>query len=542
MIRLVNGTMIRLETTGLDLSADRGFVGLVDYGLFGERLPPAFSTVGLSHHIPNCLLSLTTEIDNRKLQKIVNSSSHDYIRYQSIRHVKVPRLLGIPHPQSYISQCLALKRHWEIVKKHCAKPINPVSRLFVRKLSGRHVFKMNYRGDDRAINQETDIRNNMGAQYVVKTDISGFFPSIYTHSIPWALHGRDNSKRDRKISTLPGNLLDQVTQGTRDRQTNGILIGPHASNVISEIILTKIDQQMIDEGFWKYSRYIDDYTFYAKDYIQAEEFLRKLGMQLREYELTLNERKTKILPLPLPIEEDWVRELNSFKWSIKGEVIRFDQVSSLLDHALNLAAGAEDNAVLNYAIKMVPARLNDRAQYLFAQRAVNLALLYPYLAPLLGEHVFDKHSYIGIEGVIRYFIEELLSIGVQRIQSDAIAHALYYSLRYEFRLSNLRDHLEEIIEIDDCISLVLLLEYARCNRELEIQDKIRERADKLKGMDQRERDRFGLLIYELWSDTDLKDEGQLFLAELKRKGFRFLKPLSAITIANKIPTRTLQLN
>lgn len=50
MIRLVNGTMIRPETTGLDPSADRGFVGLVDYGLFGERVPPALSTVGLSPH------------------------------------------------------------------------------------------------------------------------------------------------------------------------------------------------------------------------------------------------------------------------------------------------------------------------------------------------------------------------------------------------------------------------------------------------------------------------------------------------------------
>ena len=533
---------MRLETTGLDLSAERGFVGLVDFGLFGEKLPPAFSTEGLSHYFPKCLLSLTTETVEKNLRSIIASSSHDYVRYQSIRHVKVPRQIGIPHPQSYIAQCLAIKKNWELIKSHCAKPINPVSRLFVRKLSGQQVFKMNYRGDDRVINQETDIRNEMDAQYVVKTDISGFFPSIYTHSIPWALHGRDKSKSDRKISILPGNLLDQVTQGTRDRQTNGILIGPHASNVISEIILTSIDQQMIDDGFWKYSRYIDDYTFFAKSHIQAEKFLRKLGMKLREYELTLNERKTKILPLPLPMDEDWVRELNSFKWSIKGEVIRFDQVSALLDHALNLATVAEDNAILNYAIKMVPARLNDQAQRLFAQRAVNLALLYPYLAPLLGEHVFDKHSFIGIEGVIRDFIEELLSIGVQRIQPDAIAHALYYSLRYEIRLSKLREQVEKIIEIDDCISLVLLLEYARRNRESEIQERIRERADRLRGTEDRDKDRYWLLIYQLWSDTDLKKENQLFLADLKLKGFNFLKPLSAPTTPNTIPTQILQLN
>jgi hypothetical protein len=31
-------------------------------------------------------------------------------------------------------------------------------------------------------------------------------------------------------------------------------------------------------------------------------------MALREYELSLNEKKTKILPLPRPQVENWVRE------------------------------------------------------------------------------------------------------------------------------------------------------------------------------------------------------------------------------------------
>ena len=29
-----------------------------------------------------------------------------------------------------------------------------------------------------------------GARYILKTDISQFYPSVYTHSIPWALHGK----------------------------------------------------------------------------------------------------------------------------------------------------------------------------------------------------------------------------------------------------------------------------------------------------------------------------------------------------------------
>lgn len=513
--------MVRRQTTGLGLSEDEAFVGLVDYGLFSEKLPPCFTSEGLSDHVPNILLKLTTENDEKKLDKLLKKRKHDFIRYEPLRDVNIPRQMGVPHPESHIVQCLALKRHWAKIKGHCAKPKIPLSRLFVRKTSGERVFRMNYEGKERFENEEADIREMTGAHYVACTDISNCFPSIYTHSIPWALHGRSKSKKSYSV-LLEGNLLDRVTQGTRDGQTNGLLIGPHSSNVISEIILTRIDYEMIQKGYKRFSRYIDDYTFYAKTHDEAEKFIHDLGMQLREYELVLNGNKTEILPMPLPIKEDWVRELNTFRLPAKGATIRFGTVRSLLDLALRLAHGAETYAVLNYAIKMVPPSLDSRAKRLFVQETINLALLYPYLAPVLDEHVFDKHRYDGIEKVILDFIEQLLAIGIQRIYSDAIAHALYYSLKHNLQLSTPAKKLREVIKIDDCLSDVLLLEYAKRYRVNSIRDAIRRRADKLKGMENREKDRFWLLIYQVWREKTLRDEGQSFLAELKRNRFGFI--------------------
>jgi len=60
-----------------------------------------------------------------------------------------------------------------------------------------------------------------------------------------ALHGKDLSKKNSGLLALNGNLLDKCTQLAHDGQTNGLLIGPHASNVISEIILTSIDDQLL---------------------------------------------------------------------------------------------------------------------------------------------------------------------------------------------------------------------------------------------------------------------------------------------------------
>ena len=515
--------MVKRQTTGLDLSEDEAFVGLVDYGLFGEKLPPCFTSEGLSDHVPKRLVSLTKGNKEKKLNDLLTKSRHDFIRYESLRDVNIPRQMGVPHPESYIVQCLALKRHWEKVKKHCEQPNTPVSRIYVRKMSGNHVFRMNYKGKEHFENEEADIINMMGAYYIVRTDISNCFPSIYTHSIPWALHGRSKSKKDRSV-LLKGNILDKATQGTRDGQTNGLLIGPHASNVISEIILTRIDDEMIRKRYKRFSRYIDDYTFYAKTHNEAENFIRDLGMQLREYELVLNGKKTEILPMPLPIKKDWVRELNSFPLPDKGAIVRFGTVRSLLDLALKLAHGAETYAVLNYAIKMVPPRLDSRAKRLFVQEAINLALLYPYLCPILDEHVFDKYRYDGIEEVISGFIERLLEIGIQRIYLDAITYALYYSLKYDLQFDIAECELrEKIIPVDDCLSNVLLLEYAKRNKIKSIRYAIRKHAKKLKGMETREKDRFWLLIYQLWREKTLNNEGQLFLAELKRKRFSFVR-------------------
>ncbi|MDE2727171.1 MAG: RNA-directed DNA polymerase [Gemmatimonadota bacterium] len=511
----------RRQTTGIHLTEDEAFVGLVDYGLFGEKLPPCFSSEGLSNHVPDILLDITKEDDEKKLKKLLRNRGHDFTRYEALREVNTARQIGVPHPESHVVQCLALKRHWAKIKMYCAKPKIPVSRIYVRKTSSKRVFKMNYKGKEYLENEELDIRSMTGAHFVARTDISNCFHSIYTHSIPWVLHGRSKSKMDHSV-LLEGNLLDNVTRGTRDGQTNGLLIGPHPSNVISEIVLTRIDHEMIQKGYRRFHRYIDDYTFYAKNHNEAEKFIHDLGMQLREYELVLNGRKTEILPMPLPINEDWVRELNSYRLPVKSTTVHFGTVRSLLDLALKLAHGAHTYAVLNYAIKMVPPNLNSRAKRLFVQEAINLALLYPYLAPILDEHVFDKHSFNGIEKVILGFIEKLLTIGIQRIFPDAIAHALYYSLKHNLRVTTSEYKLRKVLEIDDCLSNVLLLEYAKRHNVKNIRDAIRRRTNKLKGTETRDKDRFWLLIYQMWREKTLRDEGQVFLADLKRSRFNFL--------------------
>ena len=506
-------------TTGLGLSASEAFIGLVDYGLFSDVVPPCFVSEGISNYVPTNLQSISTETDDRKLRRLLDKASHNFIRFDALRHANIPRQMGIPHPESYIVQCLVIERYWNIIKRHCAKPQIPVSRIFVQETSDKRVFVMNYKRR-RFEDEETDIRNMIGARFVVQTDISACFSSIYTHSIPWAIHGRRIAKTNRSLS-LAGNLLDKATQGIRDGQTNRLVTGPHSSNIISEIVLTRVDDSMVREGYKRFSRAIDDYTYYSKTFEEAENFVRTLGMFLREYDISLNAQKTEIIPMPIPVGKDWVQKLRDFEFPGQGE-IGAEKVNAVLDLAQCLSNDAESFATLNYAIQMIPARLSNRAKRIFAQRAISLALIYPYLARLLGEHVFDKHSYSGIETDIQNFVELLLDMGIKKLYPDAIAHALYYSLKYGIKLRQTEDQLREIIQLDDCISDVLLLEYSRRNGLQRIRSALRRRVARLKGMERREQDRFWLLIYEMWSEATLRGNGQTFLADLKQRRFRFI--------------------
>ncbi len=79
-------------------------------------------------------------------------------------------------------------------------------------------YKMDERSERRA-------RVYAQGRYLLRTDISRFYPSVYTHSIPWAIHGKEYSKQHRFDKNL-GNQLDKLVQSCQYGQTNGIPIGP----------------------------------------------------------------------------------------------------------------------------------------------------------------------------------------------------------------------------------------------------------------------------------------------------------------------------
>lgn len=134
-------------------------------------------------------------------------------------------------------------------------------------------------------------------------DIGKCFDSIYTHSIAWAVKSKELAKESTAASTF-GNDFDKVMQQLNYNETSGICIGPECSRIFAEIILAKVDQNVVDQlsklkkplkirEDYECRRYVDNYYLYANSNETLETIEHELSLALREYKLHINDSKTE---------------------------------------------------------------------------------------------------------------------------------------------------------------------------------------------------------------------------------------------------------
>ncbi len=146
---------------------------------------------------------------------------------------------------------------------------------------------------------------------LLKLDISKCFDSIYTHSLTWALYGREAVKENvpRSLDTF-GGKFDKLMQHMNYNETNGIIIGPEFSRIFAELILQSVDRAVcndlrrdsvghIHKIDYEIFRYVDDYFVFYNDEAVKNDVVQVLQLNLKDYKLYLN--KSKAVPYDKPI-------------------------------------------------------------------------------------------------------------------------------------------------------------------------------------------------------------------------------------------------
>jgi Reverse transcriptase (RNA-dependent DNA polymerase) len=178
---------------------------------------------------------------------------------------------------------------------------------------GSYFVYQKYRNIHRFFESSTYHRSEKKYDAMVQIDVNKCFDSIYTHSLPWSVLGKDQTKfsLDESKATF-GGRFDALMQRLNHKETNGIVIGPEFSRIFAEIILQSVDVELItklSEGEnlthkvdYEIFRYVDDFfVFYNKESTQIKIF-ETLQEILKSKKLSINTAKIKHYQKPIITE------------------------------------------------------------------------------------------------------------------------------------------------------------------------------------------------------------------------------------------------
>ena len=306
----------RTRSAAESLSSDQILEWLTVSGYYPEAyvLPPSFAV----HRTPNPPQRFIV-MPSGKLNGELKDSDPPIIHFPKTRYSD--RAFSIVDPIIHNDISHVISQHWsEIVGTTLSDSSRVVSYSFPIPLdrdnpgvipSGRSRSSI-YQFVSMIDQDITAIAHKY--KFMVRTDIKNFYPSIYTHSIPWAIHGKEEIRKgdNRYCMGFFGNQLDKLFQRMNDGRTNGIPIGPAVCDIAAELIATAVDQCFTeyvseDKRSWDFQaiRFKDDYRILVQSEGDGVELVKKLRDALSTYSLELSDEKTEIVPIPLSMYRLW---------------------------------------------------------------------------------------------------------------------------------------------------------------------------------------------------------------------------------------------
>lgn len=250
-------------------------------------------------------------VGNKELKDILKDSKRMPSDYENVNHkilVKKDaqysyRPIQLINPYLYylLVKAMTNKSSWKEIKDRFAE-------LTVPNIEVASIPKVKENSDKSHLSasvsswwenvEQRSLELALSYRYMFFTDITNCYGTIYTHTIAWALMGKDKAKEKRDKQGLLGNIIDRYIQGMQYGQTNGIPQGSVLSDFIAEIILAYADKVLSEklnaESISDYHiiRYRDDYRVFCNSKEDTERIAFFLQEVLAELNFQLNGKKT----------------------------------------------------------------------------------------------------------------------------------------------------------------------------------------------------------------------------------------------------------
>lgn len=423
---------------------------LLSRGYFPKELPAPFNTRSFANAVTTAK-TLPADFSKKDGK---GASLARLGRYSLARGGLFRRPLSICNPIHYFHLCKTISDEWSsILPKVAGTKISATHPE--PKPSGRAINGKYSQGDRSKMAQST----RLGRRFLLQTDISRFYNSIYTHSIPWALHGKATAKANHG-ENLIGNKLDRLVRQGQDQQTIGIPIGPDTSLVLSELIMHRCDEELLTKlPDIQGHRFIDDYELSFKTRNAAEDAFHALESCLSHFELALNPKKTRVVELPAPLELSWARSLKRFpiKDSISGQAADLEYYFSL---AFDLHKSTDpEESVLQFSLARLRSIKIHPGNWENLQKLMLLCVTpepasFPYALQLIVQQKNTGAPILSdsLEEVVNNLIVEHSSL----LHSSEVANALWACLALKLKLS--KAAVDAVSSCDDPVVALLALD------------------------------------------------------------------------------------
>lgn len=428
---------------------------LLSLGYFCEELPPPFTSneLGKKYKLLAPIISSVAKKD-----KLNDTLCVDYVAAKVGIH---RRNLSIPNPYPQIKLSEIIISKWIEIEKHYSKSTLSISKPEIDKANKRAITYLN----KFEIFKESCIKAAAAKHYRLTLDIAKYFPSIYTHSIPWAIHGKIAAKNDR-TAKLWGNSVDLYIRASNSNQTKGVPIGTDTSRIIAEIIGCEIDYEFMNcmskqgvkmEGY----RFVDDCRFFFDNLSDAEKALKEYQKILNQYSLNLNDNKTSIDVIPFRFDSSWKCLINALPLESINSKRQRTQLKNYFNQLLHEALNNPKDSVIKYGIKRL-LRLNIYSQNIdiFEPLLFNLVLCEPAILPDLAV-LLHKYKTKFSRQAIQSFIYSILNRNVHNEHHFVVSWTLWIAKCWQIKIP--RPIAQAIIDSRDVVSIIILLDMHALN-------------------------------------------------------------------------------
>lgn len=297
-----------------------------------------------------------------------------------------------------------------------------------------------------------------GARGVLHVDISGFYRNIYTHSLTTIKIGADMAKKAfSENSDFPDYVtyvkLDERVRALNGKRTNGLLVGPYTSRVLSEAVLARVDIELRELDL-KFIRYADDYEFYIYNSDEVEKVKSLIVKVFAKYYFEVNNEKTRYEDYPFYIFTNFEKTIESISGSNKA----FNSVSivELFNKFFKLEKNGEKGAI-RYLLKSYKNGYRIENQQLYADYLLNILCNDEKALGIASKIIIDEyeHERIIISNQFKKTIENKLLYEIEKNHDLEVIWLIFLSKYTGILLNN--NIRNKILNTDNDLAKIILI-------------------------------------------------------------------------------------